>query len=64
MQKKILRQFLHLVPRDAPRLNLKFYTSIFEYFLVEMKDYETLKHALGSFPDYQIDQVHLLELLS
>lgn len=63
MQKKILGQFLHLVPRDAPRLNLNFYTRIFEYFLVDMKDYDTLKHALGSFPDYQIDQVYLLDLL-
>ena len=61
MQKKILVDFLHLVPRDAPRLNLKFYTRIFDYFLLDMKDYESLKTALYSFPDYQIDQVHLLE---
>ena len=63
MQKKELARFLHLVPRDAPRLNLKFYTKIFEYFLVEMKDYDNLKGALNSFPEYQIDQVHLLEIL-
>lgn len=40
MQKKILIQFIELIPVDRPRLNLKFYTKIFEYFLIDTKDYQ------------------------
>lgn len=63
MQKKLLTRFMKLIPLDAPRLNLKFYTKIFEYFLSDLKDYRTFRDALVRFPAYLINQDHLLDIL-
>lgn len=55
MQSRVLGRFLKLIPIESPRLDLKLYTKIFEYFLIEMKDYASFKEALTSFPAYLVN---------
>ena len=54
---------MKILPRDNPRLNLKFYTKIFEYFLSEFRDYQTLKELLESYPPYLVNQDYLLDII-
>jgi hypothetical protein len=51
---------LKVIPKEHPRLQLNIYSKIFEHFL-EIKDYESFKDALVSFPNYMIDQDLLIE---
>jgi hypothetical protein len=62
MQKKVLGSMLSIVPRDSFRMNLPFYTKLFEHFF-EIKDFEGFKKML-EFPNYLIDKDHLIKLVS
>jgi hypothetical protein len=64
MQKKLLAQFFKVIPKDNPRLDLRTYTKIFDYFYTDMKDYDTLKIALQTYPKYLINLEHLLQVIS
>ena len=64
MQKKLLAHFFKVIPKDNPRLDLRTYTKIFDYFYTDMKDYDTLKIALQTYPKYLINLEHLLQVIS
>ena len=64
MQKKLLALFFKVIPKDNPRLDLRTYTKIFDHFYTDMKDYDTLKVALQTYPKYLINLEHLLQLIS
>jgi hypothetical protein len=55
--------FFDIIPTDRPRLNLKFYTRIFEYFIVETKNYGAFLTCLKKYPPYLINQDHLLDIM-
>ena len=62
MQKKLLGELISLIPKETFRLDLKFYSKIFEHFL-DIKDFKSFLQALNSFPTYLINQDHLLDLI-
>ena len=62
MQKKLLTELIAIIPKENPRLDYKFYTKIFEYFL-EVKDFKSIQELLNIFPNYLINQDHLLEVI-
>lgn len=53
---------MNIIPIDRPRLNLKFYTKIFEYFLLDIKDYSAVLTCLKKYPSYLINHDYLLEV--
>ena len=64
MQKKLLGLFFKVIPKDNPRLDLRTYTKVFDHLYTDMKDYETLKIALKTYPKYLINLEHLLQIMS